>query len=127
MKKLNHTPGPWFVIRTGPKEGNKKFMTGAQYVSNEKKGVTGPVLKENARLIAAAPEMLEALIRSLKFEEKWLEAKGFSYSSDDLQFLFIKHYGEEIGEELYDEATNRLIAVEKATGYTWAELMEEEQ
>ena len=64
--KLKHTPGPWKVITCGGTtiENEKDFHV----VSNGKEFICSTWGKPNipnARLIAAAPEMLEELIEAL--------------------------------------------------------------
>ena len=77
---MKHTPGPWVVdpaVRQGftvyaPKEG---FIVGTQ----DEEGRYGAIESEaNARLIAAAPELLEAL----KSVIAWLDAPDESAFSD---------------------------------------------
>lgn len=81
-KTANHTPGPWSVTKweTGksiqvctPHDG---FGTGPRFLIlpelSENCFVNGHTLEEyeaNARLIAAAPELLEALKESLSYIE----------------------------------------------------------
>lgn len=67
---MNHTPGPWFTdIREDTDE--------RRYIMSEKAPFPGTVAivtldvaeaEANARLIAAAPELLEALQRFLDYE-----------------------------------------------------------
>ena len=56
-----HTPGPWFIW-TGPSESCKDFGIGApdDSVVCSVHSHPHPCAKANARLIAAAPELLEA-------------------------------------------------------------------
>ena len=57
----NHTPGPWHVYDSRFREVNGAIMDAA---GNKVASVYGPTTEEldaNARLIAAAPKLLEAL------------------------------------------------------------------
>jgi hypothetical protein len=73
MKKHTHTQGPWHV---GKRAGNPAiYGKDGTEVAEILQGLT-PEWRENARLIAAAPEMLEAL-ESL--------AIGLSLASVDMQ------------------------------------------
>lgn len=61
--KLDHTPGPWEIYDRGEKRrGLRYWLRG---VDSEIGGVriADVVTAANARLIAAAPEMLETLIK----------------------------------------------------------------
>jgi hypothetical protein len=60
MSKFNHTPGPWEAI------DRKIFRTGSTYrIGNTDSNIAGYSEEcSNARLIAAAPDMLDALIES---------------------------------------------------------------
>lgn len=66
LSKPKHTPGPWTVDRpSAPKYATGINADGFQVVlwlpDPEKSSKTREELDANARLIAAAPEMLEAL------------------------------------------------------------------
>lgn len=61
METATHTPGPWAIQITG---GKKEVVTGS--VKGLWATIEGPdyeTRNANARLIAAAPEMLDALQR----------------------------------------------------------------
>ena len=67
METATHTPGPWAIQITG---GEKEVVTGST------KGlwatIEGPNFETrhaNARLIAAAPELLDALLDALPYVE----------------------------------------------------------
>jgi hypothetical protein len=69
----NHTPGPW-EIKLHPDDGYR-YISGPKHIglaqvvwcmSYEERS---PVCEANARLIAAAPELLEALENLLKVHE----------------------------------------------------------
>lgn len=65
MKEFKGTPGPWFIGNFGGVGGSGSFIganpqrDGCTYIA-ELKGVSGTV-DSNAKLIAAAPELLEML------------------------------------------------------------------
>jgi hypothetical protein len=93
-----HTPGPW--IKNGrdiAKEDGGIIVT-AWYYGN-KGTVTKEEANANAELIAAAPEMIDALITILK---EW-------------------EYGT-YSPEFFLETVNPKSIIEKATGKPWAEL-----
>ena len=66
MKEMKHTPGPWFengvTVMTGPTDSDPCGYSLA-HVLNPYKWVVGARdrVEANARLMAASPEMLEAL------------------------------------------------------------------
>lgn len=72
-----HTPGPWeFVPKLTASENHKGFFIRAQRATRDGKWALadvqpadqdGVIGTANARLIAAAPELLEALLRSLNW------------------------------------------------------------
>lgn len=73
----NHTPAPWLLAENDErfvyalKQGSNRFYAHVQ-------GPHAPLeeLKANGRLIAAAPELLEALQRMLKGEDEYLTQHG---------------------------------------------------
>lgn len=72
---MNHTPGPWATHKTegnggnipdrleivGPEEGRRRSLIASIY------GFKMPEGQANARLIAAAPELYEALVDLIGF------------------------------------------------------------
>lgn len=87
-----HTPGPW---RVGPYPGHVESMDGRLVAgcmgrqSAKDSDDTNAVNEANARLIAAAPELLEAL-------EDVMERFGTQ--------LRLQGYGREFKEEMLDKA-----------------------
>ncbi|WP_312708629.1 hypothetical protein [Stenotrophomonas sp.] len=60
-----HTPGPWYVGREDENTGEIEVNSdGRPYVCLVFPGAIDEVTPANARLIAAAPELLEALIEA---------------------------------------------------------------
>lgn len=95
--KPKHTPGPWFA------EGTAVFTKqGAYYVAEteiERKSFTkrGGEARANAALIAAAPEMLEALEKMLRLVEIEYEGTHFpdvASKIDDARKAIAKAKGE---------------------------------
>lgn len=85
--KNKHTPGPWFVNRDFPKVNilcgdpdDPEVVANAEVndimaVGNGIHGTNYEILESNAELMAAAPDLLEALqqVRGLYSEATWLE------------------------------------------------------
>lgn len=77
MLNLKHSPGPWEATKghIGSKiadfvRTDKKFYDGMHIHNGEKVfGISTPESEANARLIAAAPEMLETLIKLYKGDD----------------------------------------------------------
>lgn len=57
MKHSKHTPGPWVIGKNGTAVTTKH----GGYIATADTGTNVEIDESNARLIAAAPEMLEAL------------------------------------------------------------------
>jgi hypothetical protein len=78
-----HTPGPWHV----------KDFDGDQIMVRGERSMpavcTGPDRWANARLIAAAPELLEAAKLALDIAEEWIssELSGTGFYEEDMAEL----------------------------------------
>jgi hypothetical protein len=61
MTQAKHTPGPWIIDRNGDVNHHSYFVSDFPIAM-----VSGPLTDKaaNARLIAAAPDLLEALIET---------------------------------------------------------------
>lgn len=70
VNKMKHTPGKW-EIRKGKRKDTVSVETDAAYIA-EVYGQDYDDGEANARLIAAAPDMLEALKRSMDFAQEIL-------------------------------------------------------
>ena len=70
--KLKHTPAPWQLTTIDGVPRRKYLMVGAGYggglavarMRTDHAGATSETLEANARLIAAAPDMLDALMQA---------------------------------------------------------------
>lgn len=67
---MSHTPGPWYVA--GCTTPSQKVITSAEggiaiTYSQPENAIDPPVFEDNAHLIAAAPELLDALKTALGF------------------------------------------------------------
>jgi len=65
---MKHTPGPWSYPGTGTLVGGPDHYRVADVSTSERDAVT---MQANARLIAAAPEMLQAL-KDVKAHLDWV-------------------------------------------------------
>ena len=97
MKTENgkHTPGPWYVA--GEQSGVTEYSdTRHIYAQADKDaGGTGCVAcvassTANAALIAAAPDMLEALRSAAAFAEQWVGANEGSMLADAREAMLAK-------------------------------------
>lgn len=115
--KLQHTPGPWRVeehddgylqIETDYKNGfNDVIVCNGLYKSG------GICDKKNARLIAAAPEMLDALLREYELFKNIY----------DMGLLML---GTQMQEKFERALEIKKSAIERATGLTIGEVLEHE-
>lgn len=79
--EIEFTPGPWQV---GPVDDTVVTHVGADGILYEVAAIDGdynspdqwPTMEANARLIAAAPEMLAALLLGVKYDDMLLRFKG---------------------------------------------------
>lgn len=78
---MAHTPGPWWV--DGPGEGIEVHDTFGRTASVWGEGGAGGEAWDNARLIAAAPELLAALKELVHYDEG--SSEQGSYGHDVLQ------------------------------------------
>jgi RNase P/RNase MRP subunit p30 len=88
---INHTPGPWRVRTTTRQDGKggfKVYDVVTKHIGlriTQLKGLS-PKIRANANLIAAAPEMLEALKEAREDLEDIINATGNNqpYTPDEL-------------------------------------------
>lgn len=100
MTALRHTPGPWLSTSTGEvmRGYSQPFAISQSGQPNLVAGVFGDVeggeevAKANARLITAAPDLLEALADALKYAE--FEGHAFRPWHDKARAAIAKARGE---------------------------------
>lgn len=63
MKTLKHTPAPWLVDEVDCMVYGANNLRVADCTCDDQEEMTDDAMEANARLIAAAPELLEALER----------------------------------------------------------------
>lgn len=104
-QQTEHTPGPWNADDRGPNKGivirgaNGKRI-GAVWTGNAR-------AEANARLIAAAPAMLDALLADIRFQQRDCPAHGCGYEGE---------YCDTCGDELERIETLKREAALAATG-----------
>jgi len=108
--KLKHTPGPWESVDCDTKSEGKRIFAGSKYIgfignSDDDIGTS----ENNARLIAAAPEMLEALIKEARNQVTRLREKSIND--------FVSHIGK----------TKLMTIIESATGLSIEEVLKDAQ
>tara|TARA_R110002110_G_scaffold336074_2_gene546613 strand:- start:4715 stop:4987 length:273 start_codon:yes stop_codon:yes gene_type:complete len=79
MKRIKHTPGPWAVDRTGTRVVDPSEPK--EYVLAECHENKVATIMANARLISAAPELLEACKSALALIDISTDYKGMSTST----------------------------------------------
>ena len=67
-----HTPGPWSLDRTKIISSSKGKVADVVILGYQNIGYRDEETCANARLIATAPEMLEALVSFVEAETEWL-------------------------------------------------------
>jgi hypothetical protein len=104
MSEIKHTPGPWgvsaispnivvqhdFMGATNVQVGSASGYTGSPFFPSDEEAIA------NARLIAAAPELLEALkeaIETIKFLSTRDNSWGEQIVCEDLQAIVAKATG----------------------------------
>lgn len=82
MSDVRHTPGPWRVVEDGGFRGIFNLGTGQKVAAVIGSIREGEHIEGNARLIAAAPELLEAL-REIAIAPCMAELLGRPVDPDD--------------------------------------------
>ena len=62
---MEHTPGPWRTVERSGNTTRVDIVSDAESLPFTPSFVAGDILPEDARLIAAAPAMLDALMHAL--------------------------------------------------------------
>ena len=88
MTKPKHTPGPWYTCLNAQNDQRQYVRALARDLA-VCKIVTEPnepagIMEANARLIAAAPELLDALERLLKWHQYAREKGAFVMAGGDI-------------------------------------------
>jgi hypothetical protein len=83
-----HTPYPWTVDGTIAAENLDVIGEGGRVAMLDCDDIDADTLEANARLIAAAPELLEALIALLNVESAALHGARTSAANDGLDVLY---------------------------------------
>ena len=83
--EAKHTPGPWFLNERYEAVTNKY----GEFIAMWATDCGDPIAPEDLKLIAAAPDLLEAEIQNLEFL-KWLATKSMEFNmwSDKVQLLY---------------------------------------
>lgn len=87
VSERKFSPGPWYISGKSRRDEYKTVITGGQYngiIAEAKSNVYTDIdtAEANAKLIAAAPDLLEALVSACKLLNTW---------ADDVKFPTIKH------------------------------------
>lgn len=99
MSKLKHTPGPWITDGSYIEDyDNNCPLRRRIAIIDDGAGIDNP--KANARLIAAAPEMLEVLISVYEAAEYWSDYDVPITLKDDIKSVIEKATGLKIEEVL---------------------------
>jgi hypothetical protein len=77
MAEQKHTPGPWHAEHVGESDYGDVYE-----VYNVNTQIASSMWEADARLIAAAPELLEALRYTLQYAEKLEKAAGLSSAAN---------------------------------------------
>lgn len=112
MKNLKHTPGPWW--NSGLEIGTAPMMA---IKTTKADGASYEESKANARLIAAAPKMLEILIRDTVYLINSLPAlQMVNDFRSVIQEKIDSPYTEPIPLESWVNLKTKIETIERATG-----------
>jgi hypothetical protein len=88
MSKTNHTPAPWAVDGTTAAENLDVIGENGRVAMLDCDDIDADTLEANARLIAAAPELLEALILLLNVESAALWGARLTAANNGLDVAY---------------------------------------
>lgn len=87
----DHTPGPWHIVTD--EHGNTEIITDSRpYICTVAPGKCEDVTVANARLIAAAPELLEALMSILDYAPEMELCIASKYGGDSFTYVGFRGY-----------------------------------
>ncbi len=110
IELLGITPGPW---KSDKQENDFYQIQHSNGLVCLVGHFTAEKTKANSNLIAASPEMIEALIEDImKAERNWLENNDFSFSPTEQSIL----------EECHRLNKDKISIIQKATGKSWEEI-----
>lgn len=107
MSEFKGTPGPWTAVDKRPHSDGFSVFSNDQYIAfvGDSDGATN--YKDNANLIAAAPELLEAL-QEIREEMKAFRHVANEVGINDADGIYLGHT-----KEIFDKAS---AAIAKALG-----------
>lgn len=94
MNKPTHTPGPWRIQWGRQEHYPLSIHNGAVNIVTSMGRKAAPDAVANAHLIAAAPDLLEALdglVKNFDIDRQWHSAKGGDDYPDSLSIRQARH------------------------------------
>ncbi len=85
MSEFKHTPGPWEIHKLSFSDSIRIF-SGTKYLGSIGNSDDDPVVtKANVKLMAAAPDLLEALLHIIKYDGNKIDSIGESLTRSAIE------------------------------------------
>ena len=112
---IDHTPGPWTIAKHDHGERRDVLGVFAPNATLIVECAWGKNIAEsdaNTRLIAAAPDLLDAAKIALEYIEGWMEERHYPDTVEEWRIF----YGEEMPDAIYAQRDRVRAAIAKAQG-----------